>query len=73
MFSILLITSCSCVRIFSKLNIVKSKFRSTTVQDCLESLILLFSEQEMAYNVEVDLVVNEFNVFKYKEHVVIDL
>jgi len=30
-------------------------------QHRLESLILLFTEQEMASNVEVDLVINEFN------------
>jgi len=30
-------------------------------QDRLESLILLFTEQEMASNVEVDLVINEFS------------
>ncbi|XP_060868019.1 zinc finger MYM-type protein 1-like [Metopolophium dirhodum] len=55
------VTSCSCERVFSKLNIVKSKLRNTMAQDRLESLILLFTEQEMASNVEVDLVINEFS------------
>jgi len=61
MFSIIPVTSCSCERVFSKLNIVKSKLRNTMAQDRLESLILLFTEQEMASNVEVDLVINEFS------------
>jgi len=60
MFSIVPVTSCSCERVFLKLNIVKSKLRSTMAQDRLESLILLLTEQEMASNVEVDLVFNEF-------------
>ncbi|KAL4104332.1 hypothetical protein QTP88_019633 [Uroleucon formosanum] len=52
MFCIIPVTSCSCERVFSKLNIVKSKLRNTIAQDRLESLILLFTEQEMASNVE---------------------
>jgi len=61
MFSIIPVTSCSCERVFSKLNIVKSKLRNTMAQDRLESLILLFTEQEMASNVDIDLVINEFS------------
>lgn len=44
---------------FSKLN--KSKLRSTTTQHRLESLIFLFTEQEMASNIDVNLVINELN------------
>jgi hypothetical protein len=61
MFSILPVTSCSCEWVFSKFNIVKSKLRSTMAQDHLESLILLFTEEEMASNVDVDSVINEFD------------
>ena len=61
MFSIVPGTSSSYEWVFSKLNIVKSKLRNTMAQDCLESLILVFTEKEMASNVEVDLVINEFN------------
>lgn len=60
MFSILSVTSCSCKWVFSKLIIVKSKFRSTMTQDCLKSLILFFTKQEIASNIEVDLVINKF-------------
>lgn len=62
MFSILPFTSCSFKIVFSKLNIVKCKFRSTMTQDRLESLILFFTEQEIA---NVDLIINEFNSKKH--------
>lgn len=46
------VTSCSCKRIFSKSNIVKTKLRSTLGQDRLDGLLNMFVEQEQAYNVD---------------------
>lgn len=46
MFSIWPVASCSCKRVFLKLNIVKRKLRSTMGKNCVESLILLFTKQE---------------------------
>jgi len=45
-FSVISVTRCSCERAFSKLTHVKTKLRSTTKQDRLESLVLLYVEQE---------------------------
>lgn len=61
MFSILPVTSCTCEPVFSKLNIVKNNLRNTMKQDRLEALLCLFTEQEMASNVNKDIVINEFN------------
>jgi hypothetical protein len=47
MFTIIPVTSCTCERVFSKLTVVKNKLRSTMGQVRLESLLLLFTEQEM--------------------------
>jgi len=53
------ISDTSCERIFSKLPIVKSKLRSTTFQERLESLVLLFVEQENVMNIQVEEVIVE--------------
>jgi hypothetical protein len=57
------VTSCSCERCFSKLNIVKSKLRSTMTQTRLtklDSIMLLFVEQEKTNSVNIDDVIEEF-------------
>lgn len=59
-FSVIPVTSCSCERAFSKLTHVKTKLRSTTKQDRLESLMLLYVEQELTINVEASEVIEEF-------------
>ncbi|XP_008178757.1 uncharacterized protein LOC103307975 [Acyrthosiphon pisum] len=59
-FSVIPVTSCSCERAFSKLTHVKTKLRSTTKQDRLESLMLLYVEQELTANVEASEVIEEF-------------
>lgn len=46
-FSVIPVTSWSCERAFSKLTHLKTKLRSTTKQDRLESLMLLYVEQEL--------------------------
>lgn len=61
MFTIIPVTSCTCERVFSKLTIVKNKLRSTMGQERLESLLLLFTEQEMVSKVDLDAVIDEFN------------
>lgn len=42
------VTSCSCERSFSKLNIVKTKMRSTVKQERLNSMLMIFVEQNLA-------------------------
>jgi len=59
-FSVIPVTSCSCERAFSKQTHVKTKLRSTTKQDRLESLMLLYVEQELMANVEASEVIEEF-------------
>lgn len=54
------VTSCSCERVFSKLPIVKSKLRSTMLQERLESFLLLFVEQEKLMNVQIEEIIDEF-------------
>lgn len=60
MFVIIPVTSCTCERVFSKLSIVKSKLRTTMAQDRLESLMLLFTEQEFACKLDYNDIINEF-------------
>ncbi|KAL4098838.1 hypothetical protein QTP88_023358 [Uroleucon formosanum] len=61
MFTIIPVTSCTCERVFSKLTIVKNKLRSTMSQERLESLLLLFTEQEIVSKVDLNAVIDEFN------------
>jgi len=61
MFTIIPVTSCTCERVFSKLTIVKNKLRSTMSQERLESLLLLFTEQEMVSKIDLNAVIDEFN------------
>lgn len=56
----ILVTSCSCERTFSKLSIVKTKLRSTMKQERLDGLLTMFIEQELAYNINVDEVIETF-------------
>ncbi|KAE9536311.1 hypothetical protein AGLY_007100 [Aphis glycines] len=59
-FSVIPVTSYSCERAFSKLTHVKTNLRSTTKQDRMESLMLLYVEQELTANVEASEVIEEF-------------
>lgn len=61
-FVVIPVTSCSCERSFSKLSIVKSKLRSTMGQDRLDGLLTMFIEQDMAYNIDVDEVIEYFKI-----------
>jgi hypothetical protein len=58
--------SCTCERVFSKLTIVKNKLCGTIGHgigryERLESLLLLFTEQEMVSKVDLNAVIYEFN------------
>ena len=59
-FSVIPVTSCSCERCFSKLQIVLSKLRSTMTQDRLYHVMLPFIEQEIASEINFDEVIEEF-------------
>jgi len=59
-FMIIPVTSCACERSFSKLSIVKTKLRSTMTQDRLDGLLTIFIEQELAYNIKIDDVIDTF-------------
>lgn len=64
LFSVIPVTSCSCERAFSKLTIVKNKLRSTMKQDRLDSLLLLFVEQELTANVDTNEVIDTFKAIE---------
>ncbi|XP_063790285.1 uncharacterized protein LOC134945132 [Pseudophryne corroboree] len=59
-FAVIPVTSCSCERAFSKLGHVKNKLRSTIYQQRLDSLMLLYIEQELALSVNYNDVIEEF-------------
>ena len=63
MFTIIPVTSCTCETIFSKLSIVKNKLRCTMGQDRLESLLLIFTEQELACKLDFNEIIDEFKNF----------
>jgi len=54
------VTSCSCERSFSKLSLVKTKLRSCMTQDRLESMMLVFVEQELASELDPEDIIEEF-------------
>jgi len=58
------VTSCSCEGSFSKLNIVKTKMRSTMKQERLNSMLMIFVEQNLATTVNYDDVIEEFKLLK---------
>ena len=61
-FATLPITTVSCERTFSKLTIVKNKLiiRSTMSQKRLESLMILFAENDITVNLTYDSVIDSF-------------
>jgi hypothetical protein len=64
LFTIIPVTSCTCERVFSKMTIMKSKLRSTMKQERLDSLLLLFTEQELTSGINLDSVIDEFNTLE---------
>jgi len=58
------VTSSSCERTFSKLNFIKTKLRSTMQQDRLDALLTISIEQESAYNINIDDVIEHFKILK---------
>lgn len=66
-FMVIPVTTCSCERSFSKLSIVKTKLRSAMLQKRLENLLTMFIEQEIAYNVNLDEVIETFKTLRPAE------
>jgi len=65
------ITNCTCERSFSKLSIVKSKFRTTMTQDRSNTLMLLSVEQELTMKIDTDAVIDNFKTkVEYKCHMI---
>ncbi|KAF0707863.1 zinc finger MYM-type protein 6-like, partial [Aphis craccivora] len=54
------VTSCSCERSFSKLSLVKTKLRSCMTQDRLESMMLVFVEQKLASELDLEDIIEKF-------------
>jgi hypothetical protein len=54
------VTSCSVERLFSVVNRVKSKIRTTMVTDRLNSISLLRFEKELAEELDSDEIINAF-------------
>lgn len=63
-FMVIPVTTCSCERSFSKLSIVKTKLRSAMLQERLDNLLTMFIEQELAYNVDLDEVIETFKTLR---------
>lgn len=67
LFTIIPVSSCTCEQVFSKITIVKTKLRSTMKQERLDSLLLLFTEQELTSGVNIDSVIDEFNSLENRQ------
>jgi hypothetical protein len=52
LFTTIPVTSCSCERVFSKLNFVKSKLRASMNQERLDSLLFMSVEQEVCTKID---------------------
>jgi len=63
-FMVIPVTTCSCERTFSKLSIVKTKLRNAMLQERLDNLLTMFIEQELAYNVDLDDVIDTFKTLR---------
>lgn len=70
-FVVIPVTSCGCERSFSKMTIVKSKLRSTIKQERLNALLLFFIEQELASNVNIEDVIDDFKNVPTKRRIVL--
>lgn len=66
-FQVLGVTSCTPERTFSKLNLVKTKLRSTMTQDRLDHLLLGFVEQKLIASITADEVIDEFKTLVTSE------
>lgn len=61
------VTSCSCERAFSKLSLIKTKLRSTMHQDRLDGLLTMSIEQKLAYNLNIDDIIEQFKILSPSE------
>lgn len=57
---------CSSKQTFSYVCIVKTKLYVTMTQDHLDSLLTIFIEYELTYNINIDDVINIFKCFTIK-------
>lgn len=53
-------TEVACERAFSKLKIIKSRLRSALLQQHLDSLLLMYVERELTYELDIDEIVKSF-------------
>ena len=60
LFVTLPVTTASCERNFSKLTIVKNKLRSTTAQERLENLMILFVENDITTKLNYEAIIDNF-------------
>ncbi|XP_025405166.1 uncharacterized protein LOC112679534 [Sipha flava] len=65
--SVIPVTSCSSERSFSKLALIKSKLRNTMKQERLDSLLLLYVEQDLLTQVDYNDVIEQFKVLVPEE------
>ena len=59
-FSVIPVTSCTCERCFSKLQIVLSKLRNSMTQDRLFNLMMPFIEQDICAQLDIQDIIDEF-------------
>lgn len=58
------VTNCTCERMFPKLKFMRTKIRCTMTQECLDGLLEMFIDQELANNINVEEVIDQFYLFK---------
>jgi hypothetical protein len=66
-FMVIPVITCSCQKSFSKLSTVKTKLRSTMLQELLDNLLTMFIEQAQAKNVNLDEVIDTFKTLRSVE------
>jgi len=63
-----LVTVASTERSFSKLKLIKTYLRSSISQDKLNGLTTLSIEKEMLKNIDVDVIINDFESQKTRKN-----
>lgn len=63
--------SCKCERCPSKMSKVKTKLKSTIIQERLNALLFLFIEQEFVCDINVEIVIDDFKNVLTKRRLVL--
>ena len=64
----LMMSNCSCGRSFSKLRVIKNKFRSLMTQTRLNNLTLLSIEHRVLRDIDLPTLIHNFALVKFCKH-----